>query len=204
MFKTDQSNYIRRLKRGKEDALEFIVDLYLPLVKGIASKVLRPLAADGLIEECINEIFFSVWQHAQQFSGEDPEDFRKWLCGVSRYRAIDFYRKEKKKQAVLAEALALDELSGDAAVSSGGQSAEDELLIQEDRSGLLELLDELPAPDREIFILKFFMGMKSEEISQQLGLSKSSVDNRIYRGKKKLLPIAVSAGYGHAEGGNTK
>ena len=37
--------------------LEFIVDTYLPLIKGITYKVLSPLENDGVIEECINDIF---------------------------------------------------------------------------------------------------------------------------------------------------
>ena len=34
-MKSNDKNFIQRLQRQKEDALEFIVDHYLPLIKGI-------------------------------------------------------------------------------------------------------------------------------------------------------------------------
>ena len=39
-MKSNEKNFIKRLKRQKEDALEFVVDTYLPLIKGITYKVL--------------------------------------------------------------------------------------------------------------------------------------------------------------------
>ena len=56
-MKSNDQNFINRLQRQKEDALEFIVDTYLPLIKGVTYKVLSPLENDGVIEECINDIF---------------------------------------------------------------------------------------------------------------------------------------------------
>lgn len=40
--------------------------------------------------------------------------------------------------------------------------------------------------DREIFVMKFFLDCKTEEIAQKLGLTNTAVDNRVYRGKKRL------------------
>ncbi|WAG58891.1 hypothetical protein [Clostridium estertheticum] len=50
-MKSNEENYIRRLKNRKEDALEFIVDKYLALVKFTVYKVLSPLKRDGIIED---------------------------------------------------------------------------------------------------------------------------------------------------------
>lgn len=40
--------------------------------------------------------------------------------------------------------------------------------------------------DRDIFMMKFFLDMTSEEIAKNIGLTKAAVDNRIYRGKRRL------------------
>ena len=37
-MKSTEKNFIKRLKRHEEDALEYIVEQYLPLVKGITQK----------------------------------------------------------------------------------------------------------------------------------------------------------------------
>ena len=69
-MKSNDQNFINRLQRQKEDALEFIVDTYLPLIKGVTYKVLSPLENDGVIEECINDIFLSIWNNSKKFQGD--------------------------------------------------------------------------------------------------------------------------------------
>ena len=65
-------------------------------------------------------------------------------------------------------------------------SAEDELILLEDRTELIKLINQLEPVDREIFVMKFFLGFKTEEIAKKLALTNTSVDNRVYRGKKRL------------------
>ncbi|MFH4307212.1 sigma factor, partial [Acinetobacter baumannii] len=99
-MKSNEKNFIKRLQRQKEDALEFVVDTYLPLIKGITHKVLLPIQNDGLIEECINDIFLSIWNNANKFHGE-PNDFKKWIAAIAKFKAIDYYRKATKKVEII-------------------------------------------------------------------------------------------------------
>lgn len=180
-MKSNEANYIKRLKRQKEDALEFVVDLYLPIVKGITYKVLLPLKNEGIIDECINDIFLSVWEHSKKFKG-DSTDFRKWICTIAKFKAIDYYRKASRKV----------EFSSEYMDVNADLSAEDELILRENRNELLTLINQLEPIDRDIFIMKFFLSMKTAEIAKQLGLTNTSVDNRVYRGKKKLNQKVIS------------
>ena len=52
-----QHKFIKRLKKQKEDALEYIIDEYLPFVKAIAFKILAPIGKQSAIDECINDVF---------------------------------------------------------------------------------------------------------------------------------------------------
>ncbi|MBU8878999.1 sigma-70 family RNA polymerase sigma factor [Bacillus sp. FJAT-29790] len=182
---SNDTNFIQRLQRQKEDALEFIVDKYLPLIKGITYKVLSPLGKNGVIEECINDIFLSIWNHSKKFRG-DSTDFKKWICAIAKFKSIDYYRKFSKNAE-----FTLNDLEVNAE-----KSAEDELMIMEDKAELIKLINLLEPVDREIFIMKFFLGLKTEEISEKLGLTKSAIDNRIYRGKKKLYHKATNLNLG--------
>ena len=170
-----RKNCISRLKKGKEDALEFIVDKYLGVVKSAVCKVLLPLERDGIIDECINDVFLSVWNNADKFNGEEL-DFKKWIYKIAKFKAIDYYRKEIKNSDVTLEEKEM----------STNKSVEDEIISTEDRNELIELINTLEPIDRDIFTMKFFLGVKSDDIAKKFALSRAAIDNRIYRGKKKL------------------
>lgn len=176
-MKCNETNYIQRLKNHKEDALEYIVDKYITLVKGTIYKVLYPLKNEGLIEECINDVFLSVWNNSEKFSGNN-EDFRKWICVVAKFKAIDYYRKEIKN---LNKYIQFNHISNNL--------LEDEIIAIENKNELMMAIDCLDKKDKEIIIMKFFLGIKSQDIAIKFDVTKSSIDNRIYRIKKKLKNI---------------
>jgi RNA polymerase sigma-70 factor (ECF subfamily) len=170
-----EKNYISRLKKRKEDALEFIVDNYLGIVKSAIYKVLSPLERDGIIEECINDVFLSVWNNSDKFNGEEL-DFKKWIYKIAKFKAIDYYRREIKNLDVSLEEKEI----------STNKLVEEEIINAEDRQELIQLISTLEPLDRDIFTMKFFLGVSTYDIAEKFGLSRAAIDNRIYRGKKKL------------------
>ena len=101
---------------------------------------------------------------------------------ISRFKSIDYYRKATKKKELI---------SGDIEVNNE-KSVEDELIFLENRNELIALINLLEPIDREILIMKYFLGFKTDEISAKLGITRSAIENRIYRSKKKLSKKATS------------
>lgn len=180
-MKSNQTNFIKRLKSGKEDALDYIVDHYFSLIKGIVYKILVPLNRNGLIDECINDIFLSIWHNAKKFKGSDEIAFKKWICTIARFKAIDYYRKVTKKY----------EISTDYLEIAGNNSVEQSIISQENYEELMKLIYQLDPIDQKIFIMKFLLDLHSDEIAQKLGMTSSAINSRIYRGKKKLAKKAA-------------
>ena len=156
------------------------------------TKVLAPLGEEG-IEECINDVFFAIWEHADQFNGEEA-DFKKWVYRIAKYKAIDYYRRLAKTQGKVipfCEEEGLHkayqgEQPGHLTGSFQTSPIENIVLDKEQKEEVLKLIRTLEPLDQQIFILKYFLEMKSVEIGKQLHLSQTAVDNRLYRGKKKL------------------
>lgn len=180
-MRCNDENYIHKLKNHEEDSLEYIVDKYMPLVKGITYKVLSPLRNECIIEECINDVFLSIWNNINKFKG-DNEDFKKWLCAISKFKAIDYYRKESKQ---LQNCIYEDEFIVD-------DFLEDKIIAMENNTELMDAINSLDKMDKEIIIMKFFLGFKSQDIAIKFNVTKSSIDNKIYRSKKKLKEILKS------------
>lgn len=177
----NEKNYIKKLQIGNEQALEYIYDKYIPIVKSITYKVIGKFDDNGIVEECINDIFLSVWNNASKFKG-DENNFKNWVCAIAKFKAIDYYRLLVRKSEVVLDTIEIKDKN----------TLEEEILITENRVEVINLLNELDPLDRNIFIMKFFMGLKAEEIGKKLGLTKSSVDSRIYRNKKVLKKSAIN------------
>lgn len=124
-------------------------------VKGVVFKVLFPLSNEGIIEECINDIFLSIWNHSKKFSG-DSTDFQKWICAIAKFKAIDYYRRVSKKVEVTSEHVDFH----------AEKSAEEEWIMMEDKKELITLINFLESLHQEIFTMKFFLGLKTEEIAR--------------------------------------
>lgn len=180
-MKSSSTNFISRLKKQKEDALEYIIDAYLPLVKTIATKILRDIKKSE-IDECINDVFLAVWQNAQQFEG-NQQDFKKWIGIITKYRAIDRYRQAKRQSQFE---------QPDAPLEQKPSVLETDVSVfkRQEKNALLLAISQLKEIDRDIFIMKYYLELTNIEIADNLGLSKAAIDNRLYRGKKVLAQNA--------------
>lgn len=176
-MKSLSTNFITRLKKQKEDALEYVIDAYMPLVKTIATKILNNMKRSD-VDECINDVFLSVWQNAHQFQG-DTQDFKKWIGMITKYRAIDLYRQTEKQVA---------HEQSDAPLEQKASALQTDLSVlkREEKNELLVAISQLKEIDRDIFMMKYYLELSNSEIADNLGLSKAAVDNRLYRGKKIL------------------
>lgn len=91
-MRIDRENFLTQMRRKDEKSLEYIIDIYSSLVNGIVRRVLEPLKNEGIIEECISDVFLSVWNNIDKFRGNN-DNFKSWIGGISKYKAIDYYRK---------------------------------------------------------------------------------------------------------------
>lgn len=88
----DENNFIKQLRVKNAAALNFVVDNYGSLVFKVVRSVLNSGFDSQYIEECINDIFLSVWDNIDSFD-ESKGVFKYWITAVAKYKAIDYKRK---------------------------------------------------------------------------------------------------------------
>lgn len=176
-MRCNSKNFIIRLKKQKEDALEYVIEQYSSFVNAIAYKVLSGISVDA-VDDCVNDVFLVVWQNSGQFKGE-PEDFKKWIGMMTKYKAIDIFRKLEKQCAREQSDDLLEQ-------KSTGVSLQEQLVSKEEKKELLFAISKLEQVDRDIFMMKYYLQLSNQEIAEALRLTKAAVENRLYRGKKKL------------------
>ena len=175
-------NFIKRLKKQREDALEYIMEHYGGLVHAITYQIIGQLSKEA-VDECVNDTFLIVWQRANQFSGE-ATDFKKWISMITKYKAIDYYRVIEKQKA-------REKQDEQALLDHPVEDLQTAYLMKEQKNAMLAAISELQEMDRDIFMMKYFLTMSSSEIAETLDLSITAVDNRLSRGRKKLAGNAI-------------
>jgi len=176
---TDE-NFIKHLKKKREEALQYVIDEYMGIVKAIIYNALKSYNDPQIIEECISDTFLGAYENAKQFRG-DKEDFRKWICTIAKFKAISKLRRLSKTPYFYE----LNE-PGEATIS-----AEEEYFIKTTTEEVFIMMTQLEQLDRDIFTMKYFLNMKNEEIAIHCGLTKAAIDNRLYRGRKRLQQIRL-------------
>lgn len=174
-------DFIIRLKQQDEQALDHLIDTYMPFLKGICQHILLKSFGYHAAEECLNDVFLTIWQQAGKFEGTQ-EDFRKWAGTLAKYKAIDVYRKQQKQQQ-------REAVTDDVRNDGRTHDTEDAVLQNESRNEMLYRLHELPEGDRDLFLMKYYLDLSNSEIAETLGITLSAVDNRLYRGKRKLVHL---------------
>lgn len=161
-MKIDENNFISELRNKNEKALYFVIENYGWIIKSTVKKSLYNLI--GHQEECINDVLLAVWDNIDSFD-EEKNSFKNWLAAISKYKAIDYQRKYLKNLK-------------DENIENTEIASTDNLLEK--------LLTPLKPEDKQIFLMVYLEEKNLDEVSKELGLTKSVIYNRLSRGRKKL------------------
>ncbi len=175
-MKIDEDNYVKELKNKNQKALDFIYSKYVGLVYKVVYDILNGKAAKEDIEECVSDIFIDVWNNALKYN-ESIADFKNWIVAVSKYKAIDYFRKFRRKYETV-------ELEEDVIIS--GENIENKIIQNNDIKTVYEIIDNMNDVDKKIFVKRYFLDESIMNISSYLNLPRSVIDNRLSRGRKSI------------------
>lgn len=175
-MKIDEDNFIRQLKYKDSKALDFIVDEYSNLIFKIIRTVLNSNFHSQYVEECANDVFWSVWSNIDSFD-EQKGNFKYWIAAISKYKAIDYKRKLFNQNNIE---------SIDDHILCDHTSIENDFILNENKEEIFEAINYMKKEDREIFIRRYFLDEKIESIANTFGVNRNLIDKRLSRGRKFL------------------
>ncbi len=161
-----------RAADGDVTAFAVLVRRYTPMMRAYAKRVLNATAD---VDDIVQESFIVAWGRLPEL--EDPGKVKSWLMRIVSHKTIDRLRATRPSVDIDSiERAAPDYTSPERAVQA--------------RAGVAELdraLGELPAPQRETWVLREIGGLSYDEIAEQLGTSPSTVRGLLARARKHLL-----------------
>jgi len=127
-------------------------------------------------EDIAQEAFVRGWQQLHQL--RNPSSFMPWLRQITRNLARDWLRMQRGRP-----------LSGDAAdlaismAADPAPDAADRLLRLEEEVAAEDIISALPEDSREVLLLYYREGQRSQQVAGLLGLSDAAVRKRLSRAR---------------------
>jgi RNA polymerase sigma-70 factor, ECF subfamily len=157
---------IARAQEGDRDALHF---LYVRYADGVYCCIERIVRDPHDAEDLTQTVFIKLIKVIRRYEDRGLP-FSAWINRVARNTALDHLRA---RRLVPCE---------DVVPASSGQ----EQLDQERLWSLRAALEELPAAQREVLVLRHFAGLSPSEIAERLGKSEGSVHGLHHRARGSL------------------
>jgi len=176
---------VSELAAGRQEALDPLQERYASVLMSLASRQLdRPSA-----EEIVQDVFVSVWQHAQSFD-RHRGSFRPWMFQIVRRRIINELRRRRSRPQ-----LEVDPEGGRLAglVDDAPEVAE-QVASDERRFVVRGALQVLPQSQRDAVAMAFLEGLTHEEVASALRVPLGTTKTRIRSGLLKLRVELTSLG----------
>jgi RNA polymerase sigma-70 factor (ECF subfamily) len=188
------------LARREPAVLETIITRFSREIFYFMRMILNNVGTVQDAEECVNDLFVSVWQEHDAF---DPQrgSFRTWLTMRAKYLALDRRRHLLRRQLTTVDLSSFD-LEHDPTDPQAertewaerlraqehwmGESLDAVLEKREEHARLYAALVRLPALEMRLVYLRYFGVKSTEDIAAITGLSKHAIDTRLWRARKHL------------------
>lgn len=148
---------------------------HVPLHAFIRRRVRDQALADDLLQE----VFLRV--HTRIDSLRDDTKLDAWIYQITRNVIADYYRAHRLPMPLT------DELASSAANEADEQDA----LALQLAPSIREMVNALPAPYREAFLLTELNGMSQVELARQLGISVSGAKSRVQRARAQIKQMLL-------------
>jgi RNA polymerase sigma-70 factor, ECF subfamily len=165
---------LERIVEGDREAFRA---LYLDYHKRLARFLSRFLRRHDLIEEVINDTMYAVWCKAAGFRGESR--LSTWIFGIAYRKALKAVRKDGRDPTV----------DGSFEMETPATLHDPEAHQRELRQCLDLALATLPAPQRIVIELAYYVGHSCEEIATITTTPVNTIKTRLFHARERLRAL---------------
>jgi len=160
--------------RGDQAAYGRVVALCQNAVTGIALAITRDVHAS---EDIAQEAFLKGWR--QLATLKNPDSFLPWLREITRNLARDHLRAQRRRPMTGEAAEIALTLAADTA-----PTPVETLLQTEQEAAAREVIAALPEDSREVLLLYYREGQRSQQVAALLGITDAAVRKRLSRARQ--------------------
>lgn len=174
----NESGLIRSLQAGKIDAFDA---LFAKHSKRLYVYVLTMIRDRAMAEEIVQDCFLELIRHANTI--KPSMGVGAWLTRVARNRVVDVIRQREYE----ASRIVSMEVYPDTVNLAGAVTPRDEAIAHEKEQMVLKALNILPYAEREVIVMRYYSGLKFQEIARVLRRPLGTI---LWQARKALEKLA--------------
>lgn len=144
--------------------------------------LLRHVRDAALADDLLQDVWFAVARQGTRYQA--TARFRTWLFTMAHNRMVDHWRTHRSHQSLDADAQ--EGSLADTLTADSGWGPLRRLQSREQGAALIEAIEQLPAEQREVFLLQAEAGMSLAEIAQATGVGFETAKSRLRYARHSL------------------
>ncbi len=156
---------IKQFVGGNKSAIEQLINRHK---NKVYTYIYYTVKDSALADDIFQDTFIKVVKTLEKGNYSDNGKFVSWVSRIAHNLIVDHFRKAKKENTVSDDDT---EWSIFNTKRLAEDSIEDEMIKEQIYSDVRKLVEFLPAEQREIVMLRHYMGLSFQEIAEQTGVS---------------------------------
>ena len=172
-----EDEHERLLVEQARSDVEAFRELYRMYFPRVYRYVAYRLSSVSEVEDIVSEVFLRSIEKIRSFRYQGPGSFAAWLFAIAHNLVIDSHRRKWRSMVKLDDANKLDDIS----------LPPDLIAVRNEESRqLYQALRTLSKRRQEVIGLRFFGGLRNQEIALVLGIGERAVASHLSRGLRDL------------------
>ena len=163
--KLTDNELVRAYVNGNNQAFDMLLQRYQGKVY---SYILHIVKNKDVADDIFQETFVKIIMTLRQGRYTDTGKFAAWLNRIAHNLIIDYYRQEKSENSVSIDNDDVDMLNRRDLCEA---NIEDLMVDVQIRDDVRRIIDELPLPQREVLVMRYYNDMSFKEIAEATGVS---------------------------------
>lgn len=181
---SDEALLVERLRAGDEDAFAALVrEHHGPLLRAAQAVVGRPTVA----AEVVQDTWLAVVRGVERFEGRST--LRTWLFHIMLNRARTAAARERRTDTVDTDVIA-DRFDGSGAWSvppePWSERVDERIVAERLAPRVHELIDALPATQRQVVVLRDVEGLSAADVAAMLGITDGNQRVLLHRARARV------------------
>ncbi|HJW18837.1 MAG TPA: RNA polymerase sigma-70 factor [Flavisolibacter sp.] len=175
----EDKTLITRFQNGDKEAFTQLYGMYS---KQLYLNLVKLVKSEEIAAELLQDVFIVIWEKRDTI--EIQQSFRAYLFRIGENKVIDLFRRARRDKLLFSKIKKI--------ATEHYTHIEEDLIAREDAAILKKAIETLPPQRRQIFELCKLQGKTYTEVSSQLGISISTINDHIVKGTKTVREFLYS------------